>query len=155
MLGEGPPPFAPGEKARFLKLNEHQKNMYREFRAANPVSRPQNGFQANSFAACQDHEVALENGGQGDFTRRAVPLLRNGFRQLSHSEFQRQVMAAFGATPRQNPKLDCDPGRQGDLLLMAKGNTTPAPGSSNNHKSVIDAVQAGLRRIIDDVEGLR
>ncbi|HYP05201.1 MAG TPA: caspase family protein [Bryobacteraceae bacterium] len=158
MLGEGPPPLAPGERARFLKLKEAEKNRYREFRAANPVGRSQSGHYAITFSACQDVEVALENAGQGDFTRRAVPLLRSGFRQVSHSEFQRQVTNAFGSAPRQNPRLDCDPALSGATLLACIGNgalQTSENASTNSSRAVIDTVQANLRKMIDDLERLR
>jgi hypothetical protein len=159
MLAAGPPPLAPGEKARFLKLTEAEEERYREFRSSHPVARAQSGFYANSFAACQDIEVALENAGQGDFTRRAVPLLRTSFRKTSHAEFQRLVTAAFGPAPRQNPRLDCDPASTGDILLACLDQAGPAtpstitPGSDRG--GVLDAVQTGLRRIIQDLDRLR
>jgi len=138
-------------------LKEPEKNRYREFRAGNPVGRSQSGHYAISFSACQDREVALENAGQGDFTRRAVPLLRSGFRQVSHSGFQQQVTDAFGADPRQTPRLDCDPALRGATLLASGSNGAAQPllNTSGNSRNVVDVVQANLRKMIDDLDRLR
>ncbi|HYO82025.1 MAG TPA: caspase family protein [Bryobacteraceae bacterium] len=156
MLGGGRPPFAPGENARFLKLTDTEKDRYREFRSTHPVSRAQPGFYAVSFSACQDHEVALENAGQGDFTRRAVPLLRSGFRKMSHADFQRQVVGAFGSAPRQNPKLDCDAAVTNNVLLACVAPSGQIKAvSSGGGVDVVDRIQAGLRQISLDLETLR
>ena len=70
------------------------------------------------YSACLSTEVAYEQNGQGDFTRLATPLLRDAVRDAAtHVEFRRRVIAAFGATPRQHPTLDCAPSRRTGRLL--------------------------------------
>jgi hypothetical protein len=155
IFGPGAPSFGPGERARFLKLTPSEKDRYREFRSGHPVPRAQAGFYATAFAACQDDQVAMENSGQGDFTRRAVPLLRTSFRKLSHADFQQRVTAAFGSAPRQNPKLDCDPACTTDILLgCAKGISNGATAAPSGRNEIVENVQSGLRKMIDELDRL-
>jgi hypothetical protein len=71
-----------------------------------------------SFAACQDFEVALESDGQnGDFTRLATPLLSRATGGIKNKDFVAEVIRAFGASRKQNPRLDVDGGRDERNLL--------------------------------------
>lgn len=63
-----------------------------------------------SFAACQDHEVALERGGQGDFTRHALAVIDGVIAQNgSNAAFLAAVRRRFGSAPAQNPRMDLLP----------------------------------------------
>lgn len=74
------------------------------------------------FSACLDHQVALESGGSGEFTRRALALLQAGMQSLSNDQFLQRVTTAFGHNPAQNPMLDCaDDGRARGLLQPLAG----------------------------------
>jgi hypothetical protein len=57
------------------------------------------------FAACQPDQVAWESGGHGDFTRRAVPLLRAAAPGTTNLAFYELVKEAFGDLRRQDPVL--------------------------------------------------
>jgi hypothetical protein len=71
-----------------------------------------------TFSACDATEVAYENQGNGDFTRRATALLAAPATQRSNRDFQDAVIAAFGERRRQTPQLDCaDAARDLGLLL--------------------------------------
>jgi hypothetical protein len=105
-FGAGEPP-----RMRFLDPTPEMLRAYHEMkksrrargRALAPERRP-----AIAFGACRDDEVALEQGGQGLFTGHAVRLLKEKAGSgISHEEFHRQVVAAFGARPPQHPELDC------------------------------------------------
>lgn len=61
------------------------------------------------FSACQDREVAYESNGQGEFTVRALQILRTGIEGVTNDDFMNRVIAAFGANARQHPQLDCSP----------------------------------------------
>jgi hypothetical protein len=93
---------------RFIDTSAELYTAYHRVRATLPRgARTQEDMRWVSFAACQDQELAQESDGQGEFTRRAVPLLRGAISQrISNEEFQRRVTAAFRNGPRQNPLLD-------------------------------------------------
>jgi hypothetical protein len=71
-----------------------------------------------SFAACQAREVAWENEGQGDFTRRATKILRElrGGRR-TNAQFHQEVLDAFGSGRVQTPDLNCTDALRGAWLL--------------------------------------
>jgi hypothetical protein len=81
------------------------------------------------FSACQDREVAYESNGHGDFTLRAIELLKQGTAGLTHESFQQRVMTAFGEGRRQNPNLECSPAARSLGLLQALG-AAAAPAAS-------------------------
>ncbi len=102
-----------GATARFVRLNssevEAHKRLRATMRSAPPVSErtPQPGVV--SFAACRDTEVALEEDGQGNFSRHSLAVLddvvRNGG---SNADFMAAVIGHFGDDRRQRP-LFLDP----------------------------------------------
>jgi hypothetical protein len=106
-------------KARFVKATPDIIKKHREFRQSRNLSfmsgprafsasRGPVGMREVVFSACRSEEVAFESDGQGEFTRRAIPLLTQGS-AMSNSEFQSRVEQAFGAQPAQHPILDCAP----------------------------------------------
>ena len=68
-------------------------------------SKPSSGDRERGvfFGACQPNEVAWESDGQGDFTRIAVPLLRQVTAGSTNQEFFDSVLEAFGKDRRQTP----------------------------------------------------
>jgi hypothetical protein len=70
------------------------------------------------FSACLDEQVALESGGQGEFTRRAARVLGRGIGGMTHDGFLRAVLGEFGAGARQQPMLDCAPAARARVLLQ-------------------------------------
>ena len=61
-----------------------------------------------SFSACLAREVAWENDGQGDFTRRATRILAGLVGQRrTNAQFHQDVVEAFGAGRAQTPELNC------------------------------------------------
>lgn len=126
--GQVPANLPAGAKARYVEKTPEVDEAHIRFRAATGQRRSRGGGQEQmshvKFAACQDHEVALESGGNGEFTRRALQVLnRQG---LTNEGFQQAVVAAFGAAPRQNPLLDCATSARGQPLLQPFGRGTPA-----------------------------
>jgi len=73
------------------------------------------------YSACRDDEVAWESGGHGEFTVRAVPLLRASARTMSHRQFRDSVAEAFGPAGAQHPELDCSPAALDGALLEPLG----------------------------------
>ncbi|MBL8262775.1 MAG: caspase family protein [Xanthomonadaceae bacterium] len=71
------------------------------------------------FAACLDSEFAWESGGSGDFTRIATPMLAEAVRSgKGNQAFMDAVVAKFGKTPRQNPRLLKPAGSLSKRLLL-------------------------------------
>jgi len=73
------------------------------------------------FSACRSDEVAWENNGHGDFTVRAIDLLRQGAAALTNEAFHSRVVQAFGPQARQHPELHCAPDAAGRLFLTGVG----------------------------------
>jgi len=135
-FGEPPPASAiRDERARFMPLTDDLKAAYLQF--AQGRSRRSNGSrglaasrtrgeseQRNEvlFSACLSTEVAWESNGQGEFTLRATRLLGQRGTGVTNEAFMTQVIAAFGANPRQTPNLSCAaPLRTRGLLQPADG----------------------------------
>ncbi|WP_426145500.1 caspase family protein [Polaromonas sp. DSR2-3-2] len=137
-LSPGETAMPPGTKARFVRMTPEIAEAHQRFRRqsrdttlAISSGGPQ-GMRDVKFSACLDHQVALESGGNGDFTRRATKVLAAGIQGMSNEEFLRRVLAEFGSAARQAPMLDCaDASRQGALIQpLATGCRAPATRES-------------------------
>lgn len=90
------------------------------------------------FSACRPTEVAWESGGQGDFTRHALPLLSAQLGMASNRSFLRSVLEEFGQNRRQTPEFHGDDVLGGRALLAPSAAALPvepvepdrAPGST-------------------------
>lgn len=158
-----PPTARGGEKVRFLTATEAMEAAHRTFRAGQP--RAASGGLAAAeeqvihFSACRDEQVALESNGQGDFTRRAVPLLAAAVGAgQSHLELAQQIRRAFGPAPRQEPGLLGRPellrravlaahGGRDDILTGPIGGSVPSPTFSDEELlAQVEALADQLRR---------
>jgi hypothetical protein len=119
----------PGSKARYVKETQAVDEAHIRFRGNAGPARSRGGSQEEmshvKFAACQDHEVALESSGSGDFTRRALLVLQR--QGLTNEAFQHAVVAEFGPGARQKPWLDCATSARGQLLLQPLGRSAGTP----------------------------
>jgi hypothetical protein len=119
-------------RARFLPASPTMQATHRAFRERLGRRRTLDKGTPDQmrqvvFAACLDREVAYESAGQGEFTLRAVQILRQGIGGLTNEAFQHRVRAAFGSQPRQHPDLECaEPMRQGPLLQPLRAAHGPA-----------------------------
>lgn len=116
-FGGGPPKQ---RRRRYMVATRHLQEAHRAFRAnlgTPPAQRVAEGMAWVNFSACQPHEVAYEEDGQGDFTRHAMKVLQAGADDLTHEVFQLQVVEAFGPSPRQRPYLDCTAEARQQVLL--------------------------------------
>lgn len=105
---------ASGARPRFVRMTPELKKAHEAFRRRvgsrrSSGSRGADVIRQVVFSACLDSEVAWESDGQGDFTRRAVPLLGAAARGMTNEEFASRVTREFGDLPRQHPELDCSP----------------------------------------------
>lgn len=128
-------PRPPDYRARYVKPTLQLQEAHRLFRARVPATRAilGNGGATRlghvKFSACQDHELALESNGSGEFTRRALQILQAGVDGLTHAQFQARLLTAFGSLPRQNPRLDCaDDVKARDILQPLGGGEPATPG---------------------------
>ena len=111
----------PGGRARFVRPSAQLDAAHRAFRSRAGRAAGARGAEGIpirwvNFSACLPHELALEHGGLGDFTRLATGLLRQGASGLTVGEFQRRILQAFGPQPAQTPLLD--PTGAADLPLF-------------------------------------
>jgi hypothetical protein len=99
-------------RARYIVADDALQDLHRRYRQGMrdmPVDprRDPDRMKQVVFAACRPEEVAYEVGSQGEFTRHAMELFARLDGRLSNRAFQQAAEAAFGATPRQHPHLDC------------------------------------------------
>lgn len=127
----------PGTKARFVKATAEIEEAHRRFRAQTRSAAGSSGTGGRQrmrdvkFSACLDHQVALESGGNGDFTLRATKVLARGIDGLTHEQFLRSVVTEFGSGARQDPMLDCaDEARNRALLQPLDGSNRAVQGYS-------------------------
>jgi len=145
-------------RARFLPATPGMQAAHRDFRSklgrrASPPGRTPEQMREILFSACQDSEVAYESNGHGEFTLRATQVLGGGIAGMTNEEFQKKVTAAFGASPRQNPDLDCATASKtlGILCPVADvgGRSLSAPGIVNGEREKL----AQAFRTIADILG--
>jgi len=156
-LAVGRAPSSTESLPRFLIATPELNALHRQFRAGMGGDRAAAAAAAPAtmrqvvFAACAPSESALETSGRGDYSIRAVPLLRNAG-AVSNSRFAELVTDEFGSTRRQNPNLDCAPANR-DRPFLATGRperaSLPAAGISPDAKeaALADLVSA-VRRLI-------
>lgn len=110
LLGSGTPAAGGGgPRPRSLAPTPEMRAEYarRPRGRAGRAARDRSRLRWVSFAACQDEEVALEQDGQGMFTRQAAPLLREAVEgRLTNRELARRVTEALGPDRPQTPHLD-------------------------------------------------
>lgn len=143
------------QRVRFIQPTAQMVEDHRRFRERIGQSRAGSPgvdlMKEVVFSACLSIEVAYENNGQGDFTRYATQLLQQGIQGLSHEEFERRVIAAFGSNPRQHPRLYCNATMRGGLVLQSNSQTQSSRtvNSLNNDTA---ALAQGFRMIADLLE---
>jgi hypothetical protein len=148
-------------RARFLPVTPEMQEAHRRFRERMgrgrgvTVRRTAADMRQVVFSACLDHEVAYEVDGHGEFTVRATRLLASGAAGTSHEEFQRRVVAAFGAGAHQHPELDCAPSAKTRVLLAslagASNGSGPHDGGRGAAGPPIAAVAQALRALADSL----
>jgi len=97
----------PRDKPRFMPLDDAVVGAYFARRGARALSRGDVSLpRVIHYAACQDHELAWESDGQGDFTGVAVPALAAAVHsRLTNEQFATQIAAAVGGKQRQHAQL--------------------------------------------------
>jgi hypothetical protein len=100
-----------------------------------------------SFTACNDAQTALEIDGHGQFTVRALGLLRQGLGTMTNRDFHQRVTAAFGGTAvTQTPGLDCAPQAMALPLLGGLAAVGGAPPDLRDIVARLDALERRLAR---------
>jgi hypothetical protein len=106
-----------GVKARRMIATPAMMAMHRQYRLNSAVRSLSAGSRSAvavhtmrevALAACQSHELAYETGGAGDFTQRAHEVIARRSSGLTNAGFYEALLQAFGSSPRQRPRLDCD-----------------------------------------------
>jgi hypothetical protein len=164
VLAGGPPAPRPGDaaapRARYLDLRSQAPDAlaaYVAHRREAPAGSTPDGDRAVGgtaagsreamrtvlYSACLSTEVAYEQNGHGDFTRLVTPLLKDAVqRGATHVQFRQRAVAAFGATPRQHPTLDCAPGARSARLLQPVAAPAPRGPGAATEAAPLDAVAA-------------
>jgi Caspase domain len=95
-----------GSRIRALTPTPEMILVHQQTRTAGRVATPAVRRDV-VFAACRDDQVAFESAGHGDYTTRAVPIIRQHGKGLTNIAVQQLIQAEFGSGARQNPTLDC------------------------------------------------
>ena len=136
----------PDERPRFIQPDAKLIAAHLKFREKQGGTRATSlrgpeGMREVVFSACLDREVAWESNGQGDFTRLALPILRQAVNGWTNEAFAQAVTRAFGATPRQHPELDCAPSaRRNGFLKPLSVKAVEAPTGDADTSAVLPDV---------------
>lgn len=127
------------ERVRYLAATQAMYDKQESIDARRQISRPARRALRNAagslvswvhLAACTDQQFAYESAGQGDFTRVAVPLLRQAAQaNWSAQQLLSRVRAAIGS--RQTPQLMAAPGNLLERPLLARSQS----GSSRDERA--------------------
>lgn len=115
---------APGSRKRLVSLGRDQITAYKAKRGPVARSTARDNERGMFFGACRATEVAYETGSQGDFTARALPLVRQAIGQTTNRAFHEAVLAAFGDDRRQTPVVK-PPALLGRTLLASLAGVSP------------------------------
>ncbi len=128
-------PTTSDAKARIVVLSSRAVAAYRQKRGKERTRRAvgDNTERSVFFAACQPDQVAWESNGQGDFTRLAVPLLRQAILGSTNADYFERITRAFGANPRQLPVLRPRP-------LASRRLLAPVAGKQKAGGAIVDAL---------------
>ena len=150
-------------RPRFIKLSPEVIERYQKVRrkdrsaARSFAGATQEEMRWVVFSACDSDEKAYETGGQGDFSRIAVPLLARGG-SLTNEQFQALVSGGLAPQGRQTPKLDCcraaraqaflsgSSSGDGDGRLFDSGPLTPV--SVGGGRSEVAALLNAIARVL-------
>ena len=141
------------ERVREITADEVIVSAHREFRSSNTrLSSSVNvrGFlrkNAVLFEACRDIEKAYERNGQGDFTQRALQVLR-GRTGMTNDDFLSLVRQQFGPTPRQTPQIDCDDSAKPLLLLEPVFNLPDGQNSGGSRVDVTTPLDSTVTPVV-------
>jgi hypothetical protein len=101
---------AGGPRIRRVAPTERMRQAYAELLRGDPARRDlEQPMREVVFSACQPAQSAYERDGQGDFTRHALAVLKQGGSRPSNSGFMNAVARHFAGSAVQMPFLDCDP----------------------------------------------
>ena len=128
--------MSPTAKPRLVTLPRDMVAAYTDKRGPPRVRSPPRSSTSRDnergvfFGACLPTEVAWESDGHGDFTKRALPLLRYSLGSASNQAFFDALLAAFGDGRRQTPVLRPDYLAARQLLVSLTQDRVPASKQS-------------------------
>jgi hypothetical protein len=159
-VGGAAPAVAPGRRARFVRANaqvienfiaKRQAGGTRGVRSRAPSS--EDAMREVVFSACLSREVALENDGHGDFTRRALQVLAQSGAGLSNGDFADRVTQAFGPAPQQHAKLySSDASRALALLQPLAQSAGMGSRSASTGRRDHRALAARLAELLEELD---
>ena len=156
LVAPGPNRHTGDVRARFLRATPEMEAAHRRFRqslgVAAPPGRGPLTMKEISFTACSDAQTAQEVDGHGQFTIRALDILRQGLTGLTNEEFHSRVVTAFGAgADAQTPQLDCAPPAKRQPLLGGLTRVVALAGAAGTDMSDVrarlDDIERRLRRL--------
>lgn len=145
-------------RKRFVIATRDLQDAHRAYRSQVRQSRATRRGAAQMrevvFSACMSHEVAWESNGQGEFTVRATRILDSELNNLSNAQFAEQVTKAFGASPRQQPRLYTSEELRSLPLMqpLVQGHSNGSAAQPHDGFSGHDFLLHGMKQLIDECE---
>lgn len=136
-------------KVRFLPVDEQMLRVHQQTRSRSR-GRSRNAYKDRPevlFSACAPHQTAKERGGQGDFTRYALQVLRDADANMTNLEFLEKVVRV-GQYEQQDPALWADDRRLNSVFLGgADAAANSGTGATNSTVEAIREVEQALSRL--------
>jgi len=106
--------LAPGVKVRRYRTTEAMREAHRQRLAAigrrtAPRRRGNENQRHFKYAACGDPQEAMEENGEGRFTRAALSVFSSVDKMTTNASFSEDVLSQFARDANQTPFLDCRP----------------------------------------------
>jgi hypothetical protein len=152
LAAPGPVRIGGDVRRRFLNATPEMLAAHRRFRQsvslAPAAGRGPLTMKEVSFTACTDAQTAQEVDGHGQFTVRAMDILRRGLGGLTNEEFHTRVVAAFGSgVDAQTPQLDCAPTARVRPLFGGLASGAPAGPASADMGAIVARLNDMDRRL--------
>ena len=155
----GSAPVLRDARARFIEATDEMESAHRRFRERAGIQRAASSggpslMKEVVFSACLSSEVAWESAGHGEFTVRALQVLQGGISELSNDQFESQVTAQFGTTPRQHTRLYCAPPAKDAAFLQAIAGRADGRGDASAGANRAPMSAADARNFVDTLRSL-
>ena len=140
-------------RIRFLRPDEEMLAAHRRARrrvaASRSVRSPYRGRNEILMSACRADQTAKERGGQGDFTRYALTVLRQGISGVTNAEFIDRVRV-IGSWQDQRPQLWSDSQFYNQPILAARERS----GLVDHQSAPGEPVRGELNETLADLESV-
>nr|WP_158651824.1 caspase family protein [Marinobacterium profundum] len=128
--------------SRFLDVEPELQRQFNQKHAARTLATTRNdavGWEIH-YAACQDHQSAYEENGQGNFTRASLNILQAiTDNQMTYGMLADNIIKSFSNNHLQTPNFRARSHRRGQKLFSALSQQGATPSSQSTHVNISHA----------------